>query len=100
MAAVCILHDGPIDLIVEAFGERAEIEAAYRAAAQRFVTVLDELCAELPLLRSAVRPMTGKCRMALSRAAWRSRRAFRRTLTSLLPWRLWRAPSPRRYFKA
>ncbi|MGB9403435.1 MAG: hypothetical protein WCA98_07840 [Candidatus Acidiferrales bacterium] len=50
------LHDGPIDLIVEAFGERAEIEAAYRAAAQRFVTVLDELCAELPRLRSAVRP--------------------------------------------
>lgn len=49
------LHDGPIDLIVEAFGERAELEAAYRAAARRFVTVLDELCAELPLLRSAAR---------------------------------------------
>ncbi len=49
------LHDGPIDLIVEAFGEREEIEAAYRAAARRFVTVLDELCAELPLLRSTAR---------------------------------------------
>ena len=49
------LHDGPIDLIVEAFGERSEIETAYRAAARRFVTVLDELCAELPLLRSAAR---------------------------------------------
>jgi hypothetical protein len=47
------LHDGPIDLIVEAFGESAEIEAAYRAAARRFVTVLDELCGELPLLRAA-----------------------------------------------
>ncbi len=47
------LHDGPIDLIVEAFGEREEIEAAYRAAARRFVTVLDELCRELPLLRAA-----------------------------------------------
>ena len=47
------LHDGPIDLIVEAFGEREEMEAAYRAAARRFVTVLDELCGELPLLRAA-----------------------------------------------
>lgn len=49
------LHDGPIDLIVEAFGESVEIEAAYRAAARRFVTVLDELCGELPLLRAAAR---------------------------------------------
>jgi uncharacterized protein len=50
------LHDGPIDLIVQAFGERAQIEAAYAAGAQRFVTVLDELCGELPLLRSPARP--------------------------------------------
>jgi uncharacterized protein len=49
------LHDGPIDLIVEAFGEREELEAAYRASARRFVTVLGELCSELPLLRSAAR---------------------------------------------
>ena len=47
------LHDGPIDLIVEAFGAPLEVEAAYRAAAARFVTVLDELCGELPLLRRA-----------------------------------------------
>jgi ApbE superfamily uncharacterized protein (UPF0280 family) len=49
------LHDGPIDLIVEAFGSRGEIAAAYRAAAARFVTVLDELCGELTLLRSPAR---------------------------------------------
>jgi ApbE superfamily uncharacterized protein (UPF0280 family) len=49
------LHDGPIDLIVEAFGTAAEINAAYRAAAERFVTVLDELCSELPLLRQPAR---------------------------------------------
>jgi uncharacterized protein len=48
-------HDGPIDLILEAFGAPAEIESAYRAAAKRFVTVLDELCSGLPLLRSAAR---------------------------------------------
>src|ERR1700680_968005 len=49
------LHDGPIDLIVEAFGDPCEIKAAYRAATQRFVTVLDELCGELALLRNPAR---------------------------------------------
>jgi hypothetical protein len=47
------LHDGPIDLILEAYGAREQIHAAYEAAARRFVTILDELCAELPLLRQA-----------------------------------------------
>jgi ApbE superfamily uncharacterized protein (UPF0280 family) len=47
------LHDGPIDLVVEAFGAPREIEAAYRAAAARFVGVLDELCGELSFLRQA-----------------------------------------------
>ena len=49
------LHDGPIDLIVEAFGTQEEVQSAYRAAAHRFVTVLDELCSELPLLRLPAR---------------------------------------------
>ena len=49
------LHDGPIDLIVEAFGIASEISAAYRAAAKRFVSVLDELCSELILLREPAR---------------------------------------------
>ena len=47
------LHDGPIDLIVEAFGAPREVETAYRAASARFVTVLDELCSELSFLRRA-----------------------------------------------
>jgi ApbE superfamily uncharacterized protein (UPF0280 family) len=46
------LHDGPIDLIIEAFGEKSLVEAAYVAAWRRFASVLDELCAELPLLRA------------------------------------------------
>jgi ApbE superfamily uncharacterized protein (UPF0280 family) len=46
------LQDGPIDLIVEAFGETREVEAAYNAAAARFADVLDELCGELAFLRS------------------------------------------------
>jgi ApbE superfamily uncharacterized protein (UPF0280 family) len=49
------LHDGPIDLIVEAFGEPDEINAAYRAAAKRFSDVLDELCCELEFLRKGTR---------------------------------------------
>ena len=50
------LQDGPIDLIVEAFGESREVQCAYQVAAARFVSVLDELCAELPLLRAQAVP--------------------------------------------
>jgi uncharacterized protein len=46
------LNDGPIDLIIGADGEPVQVRRAYEAAAARFVGVLDELCAELPLLRS------------------------------------------------
>jgi ApbE superfamily uncharacterized protein (UPF0280 family) len=49
------LQDGPIELIVMAEGEA---DAAFDVATQRFATILDELCAELPLLRSAVTPDT------------------------------------------
>src|SRR6202790_955148 len=45
------MQDGPIDVIVEAFGAVSEVEVAYRAAAARFVGVLDELCGELEFLR-------------------------------------------------
>ncbi|WP_025035618.1 UPF0280 family protein [Bradyrhizobium sp. DOA9] len=47
------LQDGPIDLIVEARGRTDAVRAAYDAAALRFTGLLDELCAELPELRSA-----------------------------------------------
>jgi ApbE superfamily uncharacterized protein (UPF0280 family) len=50
------LQDGPIDLIVMAEGEGDAERAALAAAERRFVSVLDELCAELPLLRSAADP--------------------------------------------
>ena len=45
------LNHGPIDLIVEAFGEAAEIGAAYAQARQRFETILTELVEELSDLR-------------------------------------------------
>jgi ApbE superfamily uncharacterized protein (UPF0280 family) len=49
------LSDGPIDLIVEAFGDREQVAIAYEAARARFVCILEELCHELPLLRQAIR---------------------------------------------
>src|ERR1700731_1380854 len=49
------LQDGPIDIVLQAFGAEDQIRRAHRAAAERFVTVLDELCSELPLLREQVR---------------------------------------------
>ncbi len=45
------MHDGPIDVIVEAFGAAREVEIAHRTAADRFVEILDELCRELAFLR-------------------------------------------------
>ena len=50
------LHDGPIDLIIEALGVPSAVKVAYSAAATRFATVLDELCSELPLLRQPAQP--------------------------------------------
>jgi ApbE superfamily uncharacterized protein (UPF0280 family) len=46
------LQDGPIDLVIQAHGEPVAVAEAYRAATLRMATVLDELCAELPLLRT------------------------------------------------
>jgi len=53
------LHDGPIDVILEAFGTTSQIISAYDAAANRFVSVLDELCGELSILRQ---PLTADSR--------------------------------------
>ena len=52
------LQDGPIDLIVEAFGTAESVRAAYETATHRFATILDELCQELPLLRTQSGPKT------------------------------------------
>jgi uncharacterized protein len=50
------MNDGPIDLIIEANSTAHAIRAAYEAAARRFVSILDELCADLPLLRRQSTP--------------------------------------------
>jgi len=51
------LQDGPIDLIVTAEGSDLAVQRAHAAARARFETVLDELCAELALLRAPSGPL-------------------------------------------
>jgi ApbE superfamily uncharacterized protein (UPF0280 family) len=46
------LQHGPIDLVIEAFGEAEPVRAAYEAAARRLDGLLEALSAELPLLRA------------------------------------------------
>jgi uncharacterized protein len=70
------LHDGPIDVIVAAFGEAREVQVAYCAAATRFVEVLDELCGELEYLR---RPATRAGALPAGRIA-------RRMMTAVQPY--------------
>jgi uncharacterized protein len=70
------LHDGPIDVILEAFGTTSEITSAYDAAAHRFVSVLDELCGELSILRQ---PLTADSRRPAGTVA-------RRMATAVAPY--------------
>lgn len=46
------LQHGPIDCVCRAWGEAAEIRAAYRQAADAFPAILPALCAELAALRA------------------------------------------------
>lgn len=49
-----IWRHGPIELVIDVWGEPAALERAHAAAWVRFQTVLAELVAELPLLRQPV----------------------------------------------
>lgn len=61
------LQDGPIDLIIGAEGKPEKLRAAYRAAALRFQSVLDELCGELVILRKC---SGGKPDGKIARTMW------------------------------
>lgn len=60
---------GPIDIVIGADGDARAIEAAHRLAWRRFEGVLEELVAELPLLRM---PIAGPCRLTgpIARRMW------------------------------
>jgi ApbE superfamily uncharacterized protein (UPF0280 family) len=64
---------GPIDLVILAEGEAAAVTAAHEAAWLRFQTVLQDLVAELPLLRQPVRA-GGACplRGPVARRMWQA----------------------------
>jgi ApbE superfamily uncharacterized protein (UPF0280 family) len=61
------LQDGPIDLIIEATGTPHAVSTAYGAAARRFISILDELCGELPLLRKPARKNSERPRGVVAR---------------------------------
>lgn len=74
------LQHGPIDLIVDARGDAAEVEAAQEQCWQRFADVLDTLVTELPLLRSplgaAVPLARGPVARRMVAATWPHRAAW------------------------
>jgi hypothetical protein len=74
------LQHGPIDLVIEAWGEREEVQAAYEQAWRRFQDILGTLVRELPLLRAPVGAAYPLARGPVARrmvaAVWPHREAF------------------------
>lgn len=62
------LQHGPIDLLCEAWGAPLAVAGAYRRACLRFDSVLEELVAELPLLRAAGSDPKGLIATRMARA--------------------------------
>jgi len=71
------LSHGPIDVVLKAFGAKRAMSRAHEAAADRFVTILPELCAELPALRAAFG--TAEPRSSVGRRMAAACRPFQRT---------------------
>jgi ApbE superfamily uncharacterized protein (UPF0280 family) len=74
------LQHGPIDVLIECWGDDGEVRAAYRQACLRFGTILEELVAELPRLRSPVNgcypQLRGKVAKRMAEAVWPHRHVF------------------------
>ena len=66
---------GPIDIVIGAEGDAVAVAQAHEAAWRRFETVLTELVAELPTLRS---PLRGPCalRGVIARRMWQACRPY------------------------
>jgi ApbE superfamily uncharacterized protein (UPF0280 family) len=74
------LQHGPIDLIIEAFGAPAEVEAAYRQAIARFGDILATLVRELAVLRRPVDDvyplLQGPVARRMAAAVWAHRAVY------------------------
>lgn len=70
------LHHGPIDLILQGWGDGAALRAGYAAAATRFDTILAELVAELPALRAEDTTVSGPTARIMAAAVAPFRPAF------------------------
>jgi ApbE superfamily uncharacterized protein (UPF0280 family) len=74
------LRHGPIDLVIEAWGEPDEVALAYRQAAATFDGLLEALVAELALLRRPVGevppPIRGPVARRMVEAVWPHRAVF------------------------
>lgn len=66
------LQHGPIDLIIEAWGSAANIAQSYQQASARFESVLTELVAELPLLRSRTNNSDCDFNGVIAKRMWKS----------------------------
>ncbi len=73
-------NHGPIDIVALAEGDEAEIQAAYVQGDARFASILEELVAELPRLRTlvgAARPLlNGAVARRMGSAVWPHRETF------------------------
>lgn len=74
------LQHGPIDIIAQAFGTPAEVKLGYAQATQRFGTILSELVAELPQLRTPIGTtppaLQGVIARRMAAAVWPYRRVY------------------------
>ena len=74
------LQEGPIDLIIEAFGPAVEIEQAYAQAIERFGDILSGLVNDLPALRrpvgDAAPRLQGLVARRMAEAVWPHRATY------------------------
>lgn len=70
------LHHGPIDVILQGWGDPLALQAGYAQAAADFPAILPALCAELPALRQPDAPLTGRIARRMARATAPFRPAF------------------------
>jgi ApbE superfamily uncharacterized protein (UPF0280 family) len=70
------LQHGPIDVILQGWGDPVALQQGYAQAAADFPAILPALCAELPALRQPDTPVMGRIARRMARATAPFRPAF------------------------